>query len=445
MSEKEKVSRRGWIKYAGAGVVVVAAAAGAGYYATQPKPTPTPTLTPTTPTPTPTTTPTPKGPPIRIGVMMGLTGAYSGNCKKMLDGAKLAIKHVNEAGGVLGRPLEPYIRDDELNPGIAVRRATELVETAKIEVLFGTLGTHVVHALNDYMKKVGKIYFACCIPVVATKKKDVRSPYTYFMLPSSAAISRSGGLYCAGLCKNWYLIYPDYSGGVEFSTYFKEGLEKKGAKVVGIDAAPLGCTDFSPFITRAMAAKPEGLAWCGQLGTDLQNALKQCRGFKVTEKMYMFSGNNTLTDSMAAGIDAISGVYTFLDFYWALDREPTRKYSEAYVAEYGEYPDTYSIGTYTAIRVWADAVNKAGTTDSEAVKKILDSMKFDYCKGPQYFRWDGQCMQDLFYVRGRKPEEVLKGRKPEEVPPNEKYNIFEFVHQITSEEAEPTKEEEGYA
>ncbi|MBS7618379.1 extracellular solute-binding protein, partial [Candidatus Bathyarchaeota archaeon] len=59
MSEEKKVSRRGWIKYAGAGVVVVAAAAGAGYYATQPKPTPTPitpTPTPTTPKPT---TPTP--------------------------------------------------------------------------------------------------------------------------------------------------------------------------------------------------------------------------------------------------------------------------------------------------------------------------------------------------------------------------------------------------
>jgi len=59
LTEEKKVSRRGWIKYAGAGVVVVAAAAGAGYYATQPKPTPTPTPTPTTPTPT---TPTPTTP-----------------------------------------------------------------------------------------------------------------------------------------------------------------------------------------------------------------------------------------------------------------------------------------------------------------------------------------------------------------------------------------------
>jgi branched-chain amino acid transport system substrate-binding protein len=443
MSEEKKVSRRGWIKYAGAGVVVVAAAAGAGYYATQPKPTPTPI--PTTPIPTPTTpTPKPKGPPIKIGVMMGLTGPYSGNCKKMLDGAKLAIKEVNEAGGVLDRPLEPYVRDDELNVGIAVRRATELVETVKIEALFGTLGTHIAHALNDYMKKVGKMYFVSCIPVVATKKKEARGPYTYFMLPSIAAIPRGGAEYCATLAKKWYLIYPDYSAGVEFSEQFKKRLEQKGGQVVGIDAAPLGATDFSPFITRAIAAKPEGLAWCGQLGTDLQNALKQAQGFKVTEKMYMFSGNNTLTDSMAAGQAAIADVYTFLDFYWKLPREPTRKYTEAYVKEYGEYPDTYSIGIYTAIRVWADAVNKAGTTDPEAVKKVLDTMKFDYCKGPQYFRWDGQCMQDLFYVKGKKPEEILKGRKPEEVPPEEKFDMFTFVKEVSGEIVEPTKEELGY-
>ncbi|MEM2106494.1 MAG: hypothetical protein QXV46_01625, partial [Candidatus Bathyarchaeia archaeon] len=60
-----KVSRRGWIKYAGAGVVVVAAAAGAGYYATQPKPTPTPTVTTPTPT-TPTPTPTPTKAPVTL-------------------------------------------------------------------------------------------------------------------------------------------------------------------------------------------------------------------------------------------------------------------------------------------------------------------------------------------------------------------------------------------
>jgi branched-chain amino acid transport system substrate-binding protein len=172
--------------------------------------------------------------------------------------------------------------------------------------------------------------------------------------------------------------------------------------------------------------------------------LKQSLGFKVTEKMYVFSGNNTLTDSMAVGLAAISGVYTFLDFYWGLDREPTKKYTATYLQEYGEYPDTYSIGTYTSIRTWADAANKAGTTDSAAVKKVLDEMKFDWCKGPQYYRWDGQCMQDLFYVKGKSPEVVLKGRKPEEVPPNEKYDIFEFVKTIKSEDAEPTKEEEGY-
>jgi multiple sugar transport system substrate-binding protein len=86
---EEKVSRRSWVKYAGAGVVVVAAAAGAGYYATLPKPTPTPT--PTTPTPTPTTpTPTPTTPAevkrltilwhnVHRQVTRGETGAKAGN------------------------------------------------------------------------------------------------------------------------------------------------------------------------------------------------------------------------------------------------------------------------------------------------------------------------------------------------------------------------------
>jgi hypothetical protein len=53
-------------------------------------------------------------------------------------------------------------------------------------------------------------------------------------------------------------------------------------------------------------------------------------------------------------------------------------------------------------------------------------------------------MQDLFYVKGKKPEEILKGRKPEEVPPEEKFDMFTFVKEVSGEIVEPTKEELGY-
>ncbi|MCW4032316.1 MAG: ABC transporter substrate-binding protein [Candidatus Bathyarchaeota archaeon] len=393
MSKGEKVNRRTFVK-AAAGAAIAAAALGSGYYFM----TRGPTSQPSKPT-------------IRLGIMMGLTGPYSGNCKKMLDGAMLAVNEVNESGGILGgKQIEAFVRDDELNPGVAIRRATELVETAKVKAIIGTLGTHIVNTLNDYMKRQKKIYMAGCIPVVETQLAENRSPYTYFMLPNTAMISNACADFCAENAKKWYVIFPDYSGGHEMNKYMTERLEAAGCEIIGNVAAPLGTTDFSSFLTTAKAAEPEGLVIGGQLGTDLQNILKQVSGFNMKEGMFVFSMNNTFTDTMAIGLDLMAGVHSFLDFYWKLPYESTGKYSEAYVNEYDELPDTYSIGTYEAVHEWAAAIDRAGTTDSEKVKEELDDHHYDRTKGDEYFRaCDGQVVQEAYFVRVKELDEVGQG------------------------------------
>jgi branched-chain amino acid transport system substrate-binding protein len=416
----KETSRRGFMKYA-AGAVVAAAAIGGGYYLLSGGP-------------------RPGEDNVKLGLMMALTGPYSGNCGKMLDGAKLAVKQVNDAGGILGgRLIDGIIRDDDFNPGVAVRRATELAETAKVEAVIGTLGTHIVHALNDYFKKVNKHYYGSCIPVVATKRSDVRSPYTYFMLPSTAMIAKACGAFMAEQAKKWYIIFPDYSGGHEMNSYMTDMLIAGGAEILGNDAAPLGATDFSPFLTRARDAKPEGLCIGGQLGTDLQNLLKQAAGFGMQEEMMIFSMNNTLTDTMAIGLDLMSGVYSFLDFYWKLDFPGTKEYTDAYVKEYGEVPDTYSVGIYEAVHEWAAAVDRAGTTDSEAVKAEIDGHEYSRTKGPEYFRkCDGQVMQDAYFVRIKDPSDVNMDDFPD------KFEVYDVIGKKGGEEIANSCSELGY-
>jgi branched-chain amino acid transport system substrate-binding protein len=417
----EKTSRRGFVKYAAGAIVAAAAIGGGSYYL----------LSGGT---------RPSKDTVKLGLMMALTGPYSGNCGKMLDGAKLAVKQINDAGGILGnRMIDAVVRDDDFNPGVAVRRATELIETAKVEAIIGTLGTHIVHALNDYMKKVGKHYYGSCIPVVATKEAAVRSPYTYFMLPSTAMISKACGKFMAEKEKKWYIIFPDYSGGHEMNKYMTEMLLAGGAEILGNDAAPLGATDFSPFLTRAKAAKPDGLCIGGQLGTDLQNILKQAAGFGLQEEMMIFSMNNTLTDTMAIGLDLMSGVYSFLDFYWKLDFPGTKEYTDSYAKEYGEVPDTYSIGIYEAVHEWAAAVDRAGTLDSDAVKAEIDGHHYSRVKGDEYFRnCDGQVMQDAYFVQIKDPSDV----NMEDFP--EKYEVFDIIGKKGGEEIAISCGELGY-
>jgi len=409
-----KVSRRTFLKAAGAGVAV-AAAAGAGYYYMS-------------------TQPVGEKPPIKVGIMFPLTGVYSGNARKQLDGARLAVKEINDEGGLLGRPVQAFERDDELNPGVAVRRARELVESVGVEALIGCLGAQIVHVTNDYMKTTGKPYVASCIPVVETHKSGVRGPNTFFELPSTIQISFAlADWSIENLGKKCYVIYADYAWGQEMFKYLKRRLDERGAEVVGTDPFPLGSTDFAPFLTRVLNSNPEVFA-IGALGTDLINCLKQAAGFGMKEKMKILALNNTMTDTLAMGVDVFSGVYSFLDFYWQLEYPSTKKMLEKWWKAYNEPPDTYGIGAYNAVREWAAAVMRAGTTEGSAVTKELENHHYDWSKGEQWWRaCDGQSIQECFVGRGKKPSDV-----------KEKYDIFEIQGSEGGEEIMVSCSELGY-
>jgi branched-chain amino acid transport system substrate-binding protein len=78
---------------------------------------------------------------IKIGLMFGMTGAASPIGPLQLDGAKLAIKEINAAGGVKiggkGVPIEFFAKDDESKPDIAIRRFRELIDENKVDVIVG--------------------------------------------------------------------------------------------------------------------------------------------------------------------------------------------------------------------------------------------------------------------------------------------------------------------
>lgn len=100
---------------------------------------------------------------VKIGLMFGLTGAASPIGPLQLDGAKLAIKEINAAGGVkFGNkkvPIEALVKDDESKPDVAIRRFRELVEESKVDVIVGQTFAPISAALNKEVKKTPVAYF----------------------------------------------------------------------------------------------------------------------------------------------------------------------------------------------------------------------------------------------------------------------------------------------
>ncbi|MBW6495937.1 MAG: ABC transporter substrate-binding protein, partial [Burkholderiaceae bacterium] len=97
--------------------------------------------------------------PIRIGELNSYK-AQAAFLEPYRKGWELALEEVNAAGGVLGRQLEVVSRDDNGNPGDAVRAAEELVAREKVAAIFGTFLSHVGLAVSDFARQRKVLFLA---------------------------------------------------------------------------------------------------------------------------------------------------------------------------------------------------------------------------------------------------------------------------------------------
>ena len=443
MAESKKpVSRRNFIKYAGAGIVAAAAIGGGYYYSTQKPPTQTPTTTPTvTITPTATTPSGPKGEPVKIAVPAPMSGPYAYYGNELLEGIREGVLDVNAAGGVLGRPVEYLVRDTELTPAVATRRMTELIETEKVAFIVGEIGSQNNFAINEVSKRE-KIHFMVGNQTETTMHtKDVLSPYTSFpMTVNQTAAYANIATTIEKVGPKHYTLAVDYVWGHEQESMTKEALKVFNGEWVGGESFPLGTTDFSALLKKADEAKPDVLVLIAG-GSDQINSLKQVHEFGLEKRMGVCITVTTTAISYAAGgAKTFNGIYAGMDYYYKVANENVPWASKAkalidrWMTKYGHPPDAYSLGNYVGMMEICAAANRAGSLDSDKVKAELEGHKFEYHKGQEEWRTcDRQATQEWYVVKGLPPEKTTG-----------EYDFFEIVGHTWKPEYLATCQELGY-
>jgi len=155
---------------------------------------------------------------VKVGVMYSITGAGSAVGKIQIDGVQLAIKQVNEKGGLnMGgkkRRVEAVIRDDETKPDVAIRRYREFLND-NIKIIVGGTFAHVSQAINEQIKG-GQAYFMATNGVEEKIfRKDQKAPYYISTLGAVDGIGRMCADYVAKTYKPKHvmLFLPDYAYG----------------------------------------------------------------------------------------------------------------------------------------------------------------------------------------------------------------------------------------
>jgi branched-chain amino acid transport system substrate-binding protein len=341
---------------------------------------------------------------IKIGFPVPLTGPYGAEAQDQVRAGQLAVAQFNEAGGLNGRKAELVVRDDKLNPGEAATRTLELVEKEKVNFVVGSLSAAVQLAINNVTKERGIIFNSISQSDAINEAADF-SRFTFHEALNPHLTSGAVGRYAfSKFGKKVAFLTADYAYGHEMVRGFLEVGKSFNIENLGDIRHPLGTSDFSTLLPRIQALKPDILC-ISNFGRDQQIVLKQATDFGVKKTTQIIAPLLSHASRVAAGPQAFEGVIGGCSFYWGIEDKvaSTKAFNQAFGKMYdGKMPTDYGALGYGGVRTVLEAVKNAGSVDTDKVIAAMEALKYDYYKGPQYYRkCDHQSVQSVLVIKSK--------------------------------------------
>jgi branched-chain amino acid transport system substrate-binding protein len=347
-------------------------------------------------------------PTIKVGFPVPLTGPYGTEAQDQVRAAQVAIAEFNDAGGLNGRKAELLVRDDKLNPGEAATRALELIEKDKVSFIVGSLSASVQLAVNNVTKERKIIYNSISQSDEINEAKDF-SRYTFHEALNPHLTAGAVGRYAfPKFGKKVAFLTADYAYGHEMVRGFQEAGKAFGIETVIDVRHPLGTSDFSTLLPRIQALKPDILC-ISNFGRDQQISLKQATDFGLKKSMKIVAPILLYTGRLAAGAQAFDGVIGGTSYYWGIEDKvaSAKAFNDRFRKMHdGKVPSDYGAMGYAGVKVVLEGAKAAGSLDSEKVIPAIEALKYDYYKGPEYYRkCDHQAVQSVLIIESKsKPE-----------------------------------------
>nr|WP_051237364.1 ABC transporter substrate-binding protein [Ottowia thiooxydans] len=294
-------------------------------------------------------------------------------------GMELAIDEINAAGGVNGKKVELVTRDDNANPGDAVRVAEELVSREKVDVLTGTFLSNTGMAVADFAKQK-KVFFLAGEPLTDKLTWQGGNEYTFRLRPGTymqAAMLVPEAVKLKK--KRWAVIYPNYEYGQSAVAAFKTLLKaaQPDVEFVAEQAPPLGKVDAGSVAQALADAKPDAI-FNVLFGADLSKFVREgnTRGlFKDRPVVSVLTGEPEYLDPLK---DETPNGWIVTGYPWQNIQTPEHKaFLQAYQNKFKDYPRLGSVVGYSMIKSAAAGLKKAGSSDTTKMIAAFKGLQVD--------------------------------------------------------------------
>jgi urea transport system substrate-binding protein len=322
---------------------------------------------------------TASGDTIKVGILHSLSGTMAISEVSVRDAELLAIEEINAKGGVLGKKLEAKVEDGASDWPTFAEKAQKLISVDKVATTFGGWTSASRKAM---------------LPVFEKNKALLWYPVQYEGLETSPYIFYSGAttnqqiipgmdyLKAQGKTKI-FLVGSDYVFPRTANKEIKAYAAANGITIVGEEYTPLGHTEYSTVVNKLKDAKPDAVF--NTLNGDSNVAFfKQFKAAGLTaQTMPVMSVSVAEEEVRGIGPENVVGHLTAWNYYQTTDTPANKTFVEAYKKKFGAnrvVGDPIEAG-YIQVYLWAAAVEKAGTTEVEAVRKAADGITFDAPEG----------------------------------------------------------------
>jgi branched-chain amino acid transport system substrate-binding protein len=322
--------------------------------------------------------------PYKLGTVQPLTGLAAYGGKTSLVGVQMAVDRINKEGGILGRPVELVIGDDESKPDVGRRAVEKMATEDNIDFHVGGFLSNICLACTpvwEEQKIVNMI--GVCLDTTLTTSKCSRYTFRSYDFAPAQAVAFAPYL-VNKLGKKWHIVYADYAWGQSTRDAYAADIKANGGEVVGGTGIPLGTADTTSFLSK-ISGDFDGL-FLILFGGDAINVVNQGYDLGLAKK-YKVAGDGAVATStqlpaMGNKIEGFVGVDRYLPIFdEPLDTPYLHGFFDDAVARLkkidptGPLPDRYVQSNFEAVNALKLGVEKSGFQGRADTPKLIAALE----------------------------------------------------------------------
>ena len=348
------------------------------------------------------------GPALKIGQLLPFTKVYAELGNSMKRATDLYLKQ--KGNKLANRPVTVVYEDEANDPVVGAQKTQKFIDSDRVDLMMGIVATPIAYAVRNAIDAAKLIFIEtnaggnALTRTTTNCTPSCKSKYIFRSSFSSYQISYPIGEYFATQkgVKEVFTFVADYGFGNESAADFTSGFTKGGGKITGSLKAPLGSSDFLPFVTQ-IKGQPTKDIYSFFSGTDAINYIKAWTQLGMPAAGYKMNGAGFLTeqDVLKEVKEQANGATTSLFWAVTLDNAENKAFVDAYQKEYNLLPDVFALQAWDGMQAVDLALQavKGDTTNKDAFIAALENVKFKSPRGD--FEFDKEThnpIQDI-YIR----------------------------------------------